>query len=203
MNKRTVALTLPLIGSLALIACGGGANTQGPLMLDSFENELTKQTVDFGSSADSVVEVVASDRSVCGDQSLQLNYDLGESGYMYVARGYGLDAIKALWEGPPPDDVDWTQYTGVSLQVYGNATGQIAVDVKDSGNELHRVMITDDFEGWQEVVIPFGEFKAREDWQPNIADRNQSLDFPIQSFQFEHKTPGKGTVLFDCVQAVR
>ena len=64
-------------------------------------------------------------------------------------------------------------------------------------------MVKDDFEGWKEMVIPFTSFIARGDWQPDTADGNRKLDFPVQSYQFEPKTVGSNVLYFDCVTLVK
>jgi hypothetical protein len=85
--------------------------------------------------------------------------------------------------------------------MYGsNSSGVIAFDLKDKGGELWRFLIDDDFSGWKEVVCPLKEFFPRGDWQPETAERNEKLDFPVTSFQFEPRLPGKGAYYFDCVK---
>lgn len=174
------------------------------VMLDSFEGAVSKKSADFGSSKDTKITVTASkDKKVCGNQSLQIEYDLSSSGYMYCARGYGLDVFGAVWEGPQPDKISWDDFSGISLQVYGSKRGDIAFDLKDNGGEMWRFMIQDDFNGWKEVYVPFYSLTVREDWQPPKADGNKLLDFPVKSFQFEPRKAGAGTVNFDCVKVVK
>jgi hypothetical protein len=174
------------------------------LMLDSFEGPLNAKTVDFGSDDTSSLAVTAAtDQKMCGAQALKMTYTLEPGGYMWCARGYGLDVLGATWEAPPPQNIDWAKYNAVSFMLYGDGKGaSLAFDVKDAGGELHRFMVTDNTPGWREVLIPFSAFKPRADWQPSTADGNHKLDLPIRSFQWEPKTPGSGTFYFDCVKLV-
>ncbi len=175
------------------------------VLLDSFEGGISNETVDYGSSEDSLVTVGADKTiKVCGDQSLNIIYDLKPSGYMWIARGFGLDVSgAALWE-TGPQDIKWKNYKSFSLYMYGNNTGGVvAFDIKDKGGEFFRFLLDDDFSGWKEIICPFDQFMVRADWQPDNAERNQVIDFPIMSFQFEPRLPGIGTYHFDCVKLVK
>ncbi len=181
-----------------------GCAQKKELLLDSFEGPLTKETVDYGSSEGSSVVVSAeSNLKVCGAQSLRLDYELKPQGYMWIARGYKLDVEGAAKWLLPPSQIIWGKYNAFSVYVYGrNSGGVIAFDIKDSRQEMWRFIIDDDFSGWREIICPFDAFFARKDWQPASATVNDVLDFPIMSFQFEPRTPSKGTYYFDCVKLV-
>lgn len=185
--------------SILLGACYG---LQRELLIDSFEGEISDETVDFGSSQGSVLKVEAEKNlKVCGDQSIKLDYDLKPSGYMWTARGYNLD-IKgaARWE-VSPEGIHWTKYNAFKIHMYGNNSGGvIAFDIKDLRGEYWRFLIDDDFEGWKEIVCLFSAFFARKDWQPQDATADEILDFPIMSFQLEPRLPGKGVYYFDCIK---
>lgn len=184
----------------------GGCQPQSKsLLIDSFEGPLNKETVDYGSEEHSSVSVgAAKDIKVCGEQSLKVTYELKPSSYMWVARGYNLDVKgAACWE-IAPDNINFSNYNAFSLKMYGgNSGGIVAFDIKDAGGEMWRFVIDDDFSGWKEIVLPFSNFFARTDWQPQGSSTNGALDFPIMSFQFEPRTPGKGIYYFDCVQLVK
>lgn len=206
MTLKQGLVLISVFGLMIISACSNKPASQysQEVPLDSFEGAINKKTVDFGSSKDTkIVVTAAKDKKVCGNQSLQIEYDLNPSGYMYCARGYGLNVFGSVWEGPKPPEITWDKFDGISVQVYGSKSGDIAMDVKDGGGEMWRYLIQDDFNGWKEVFIPFFLFKVREDWQPSTADGNKILDFPIQSFQFEPRKPGPGKVNFDCVKIVK
>ena len=177
---------------------------QGPeeLVLDSFEGEISSATVDYGTSEGSSLEVKASqDRKIDGSQSLKVEYILKPSGYMWVARGYNLDVEGAGVWSVVPEEVPWNLYNTISVYMYGrNTDGIIAFDIKDAGGELWRFILDDNFSGWKEMVCPFSQFFVRTDWQPQSADYNKVLDFPIMSFQFEPRMPGGGVFYFDSVK---
>ncbi|MBU1113076.1 MAG: hypothetical protein KKH93_04300 [Candidatus Omnitrophica bacterium] len=194
-----------LILGLVLFLAAGCSFGPKEVVLDSFEGVISAETVDYGSSEDSLVTVGA-DKSLkaCGEQSLKVLYDLKPSGYMWIARGYGLDVVgAALWE-VVPQDVKWRSYKSISVSMYGNNSGAVvAFDIKDKGGEIFRFLLEDDFSGWKEIICPFEQFFVRADWQPETAERNQVIDFPVMSFQFEPRLPGIGTYYFDCVKLVK
>jgi len=182
-------------------------NANDALLIDNLEITVTggpQGTVDFGSGGDSSVEV-SSESSIKnqGGKSVKVEYTAVDGGYMWIARGTGLDASNAGWT-PKLEDIDWDKYNAISVYIYGGNTGDsIAFDLKDAGGEMWRYIITDDFDGWKQIGLPFNQFYARSDWQPASADNNSQLDFPIKSYQFEPLAPGKGTFYFDQVEVVK
>ena len=196
---------IPLFISLFLIFSSSCTKAPPEFLIDSFEGEISSETVDFGSSNNSSLTVV-SDKEIkaCGEQSLRLDFELNPSGYMWAARGYSLKIDGAAkWEASPRD-IKWSKYNAFSLYMHGrNSGGVIAFDLKDSGGELWRFFLDDDRAGWKEFICPFAGFFPRRDWQPENADRNEVLDFPIMSFQFEPRIMGKGVYYFDCVKLIK
>jgi hypothetical protein len=174
------------------------------LLLDDFEGQISggpDGTVDFGTGGGSAVEVVA-DTSIknTGNQSIKVSYDAVSGGYMWVARGFDLDAKNAAWL-LKPEDIDWKKFNAISFYMYGSdSKAKIAFDIKDNGKEIWRFLVDDNFTGWKEIVCPFKDFQARQDWQPDNAEKNATIDFPIKSYQFEPLPVGKGVVYFDTVE---
>ena len=122
---------------------------------------------------------------------------------MYVARGFGLDAKNAAWL-LNPEEIAWKEYRAFCFYMYGSdSKTKIAFDIKDKGGEIWRFIVEDNFAGWKQIVCPFDEFFARSDWQPENAEKNDFLSFPITSFQFEPRPEARGTVYFDCVELIR
>ncbi len=199
--RRFYGLVLGLLLFFAL-AC-----KQGPeeVVIDCFDGLINSETVDFGSSEDSSVSVEADKEvKVCGEQSLRIAYDLKPSGYMWIARGYGLDVKGAAQWRVEPGSIDWKRFNAIGLVMYGsNSGGVIAFDIKDAGGEMWRFLLDDDFEGWKDIICPLKQFFVRGDWQPETAERNELLDFPIMSFQFEPRLPGKGSYYFDYIRVLR
>ncbi|MFH1441668.1 MAG: carbohydrate binding domain-containing protein [Candidatus Omnitrophota bacterium] len=179
---------------------------QDKLLLDDFEAGISggpTGTVDFGSGGGSSVEVTAAkDIKYNGNQSLKVVFDAIPGGYMWIARGYGLDAKNSVWL-LRPETIDWGKYKGISFYMYGSNSGTVvAVDIKDAGGELWRYLVTDHFKGWQKVECLFSDFSVRSDWQPDSADNNGQLDFPVKSYQFEVLPEAKGAVYFDDVELI-
>jgi hypothetical protein len=177
------------------------------VLLDDFEVDVSsgpQGTVDFGAGNGSSVEVTADkDTKNSGDQSIKVVYNAVKGGYMYVARGSGLDAKNANWQ-INPEDIKWEEYSAISFYMYGtNSKAQIAFDIKDSGFEIWRYIVTDDFTGWKKIVCSFDKFVVRSDWQPQNADNNGNIDYPIKIFQFEPMAESKGTLYFDTVELVK
>ena len=122
---------------------------------------------------------------------------------MWVARGFGLDAKNSAWL-IKPEAINWKDFSAFSFYMFGSdSKAKIAFDIKDDGNEMWRFIVEDNFTGWKQVVCPFKDFFARGDWQPDNADKNAQMNFPIKSFQFEPRPIAKGTVYFDKVELVK
>ncbi len=172
------------------------------LLIDDFEGVISggpQGSVDFGAGNGSSVEVTAStDIKESGKQAIKVTFDAVPGGYMWVARGQNLDAQNAGWL-LKTEDIAWEKYEGISFYMYGSNSGaDVAFDIKDNGNEIWRFMVKDDFTGWKQIICAFDKFYVRDDWQPDNADKNGKIDYPIKSYQFEPRS-GKGTLYFDAV----
>lgn len=175
------------------------------LVIDDFEGAISggpEGTVDFGTGNGSSLEVTAStDIKQSGKQALKVTFDAVPSGYMWIARGQNLDSKNAGWL-LKTEDIAWEKYSAISFYMYGTNSGiDVAFDIKDSGNEIWRFIVKDDFKGWKQIVCAFDKFYARDDWQPDTADKNGQIDFPLKSYQFEPRS-GKGTLYFDAVALI-
>jgi hypothetical protein len=201
--KKILFSTLFLVSVFSVACLAAGEN----LLLDDFETAVSngsEGTVDFGSGNGSTVEVTsAADTKYWSNMSIKVVYDAVPGGYIYIARGFGLDAKNAGWL-VKPEDVSWDEYKGISYYMYGSESkGRIALDIKDNGGELWRFIVEDNFKGWKQVVCNFSDFAARDDWQPDTADKNMKIDFPLKSYQFEPLPPSKGTLYFDKVELIK
>lgn len=179
---------------------------ENTLLIDDFENPISggpEGTVDYGAGGGSWVDVI-SDTNIkySGKQSLKVTYEAEGGGYMWIAKGFDLDAKNADWL-LKSEDIDWQRFGAISFYMYGNdSKTRIAFDIRDNGFEMWRFMFEDDFTGWKRITCPFNEFFCRSDWQPNNADKNATLDFPIKSFQFEPRPEAKGVLYFDKVELI-
>lgn len=202
MMKKNRFLAIVFLLIIGFVGC---SKAPEEVMIDSFEGQIDKVTVDYGAAEGSSLKVEAdANIKMCGVQSLKIDYELKPSGYMWIARGYNLDVKGAAKWGVLPQNIKWRSFNAVSLQIYGtNNGGVVAFDIKDKGGEIWRYIIDDDFTGWREIICPLKNFFVRKDWQPDSAVKNEVLDFPIMSFQFEPRLPGKGVYYFDCVKVIR
>jgi len=196
-----------LVAALGLFLCGNCLAEGYNLVLDDFEMAVSggaDGTVDFGAGNGSSVQVSgATDIKNSGAQALKVDYEAVGGGYIYVARGAGLDAKNANWV-LKPSDIKWEEYSGISFYIYGSdSKAKIAFDIKDTAGEIWRFITDDDFVGWKKIVVSFDKFIVRDDWQPMDADKNGVLDFPIKIFQFEPLPGTKGTLYFDTVELVK
>jgi len=201
--KRTTLLAAAFVLGLVGLCFAQEKN----LVLDDFEISVSggpQGTVDFGAGNGSNVEVTqATDIKNTGDKALKVVYDAVPGGYIYVARGTGLDAKNANWT-LKPEDIKWENYSAISFYMYGtDSKAKIAFDIKDNGGEIWRFVTEDNFKGWKQIVCKFDKFMVRDDWQPENADKNGKLDFPIKIFQFEPLAGSKGTLYFDTVELVK
>jgi hypothetical protein len=200
--KKMLLLLVVLCLGIGLASCYAEKQF---VLIDDFEGEISGTptgTVDFGAGNGSTVEVTAStDIKQSGNQSLKVTFDAVPDGYMWVARGQNLDAQNAGWL-LKTEDIAWEKFEAISFYMHGNSSGaDVAFDIKDSGNEIWRFMVKDDFTGWKQIICAFDAFYVRNDWQPDSADKNGKIDYPIKSYQFEPRT-GKGTLYFDCVALI-
>ena len=178
----------------------GAAFAGATFLLDDLEGPLVQgDTVDAGAGNGSRVAIVADTQEKhSGAQSIRVDYDAVSGGYIWVARGYGLDVKGAAQWSTPPQDIDWSRYGALSFYYKGDGAGaRIAVDIKDAGGEMLRFMVTDDSKQWKQVICSFDAFFPRGDGQPPNAATNGALDFPIKSFQFEPIAVAKGTLFID------
>lgn len=80
--------------------------------------------------------------------------------------GYGIEFASPA---------DWSNYTAVSFWLYGtNSANTFQFEIFDNGAtgataERFDYVVTDDFNGWQKIVIPFGDFTRATDFQPGGA----------------------------------
>ncbi|OQB12923.1 MAG: Carbohydrate binding domain (family 11) [Candidatus Omnitrophica bacterium ADurb.Bin205] len=201
MKKAGLLVALILVFSVVSFAQGDN------LIIDDFETPIIKGldgTIDYGSGNGSSVEVSSEPKiKYSKDSSLKVVYNAVAGGYMWIARGFDLDAQNAGWL-VDPQDIIWDDYSALAFYMYGSdSKNRIAVDVKDSGNEVWRFIINDDFNGWREVVCPFEQFAVRDDWQPESSDKNSIINFPLKSYQFEPLPESSGTLYFDRVELIK
>jgi len=196
---KKIVFILAFVLGFAALSCAQAED----FLIDDFEGSISggpEGTVDFGAgNGSSVIVTAATDIKYAGSQSLKVDYNAITGGYMWIAKGFGLDAKNAKWLFSP-ENIPWNKYKAISFYAYGSdSKAKVAFDIKDNGNEIWRFIIEDNFKGWKKIVCAFADFYARSDWQPDNADKNGNLDFPIKSYQFEPLPEARGTLYFDFV----
>ncbi len=177
------------------------------LLIDDFSGAISggpDGTVDFGSGGGSTVEVTGSTEiNKSGGQVLKVNFYAVNGGYIWVARGASLDARHSAWL-VQPENIKWTDYSAIAFYMYGSGSkAELVFDIKDNGGEIWRYIVVDNFKGWKQVVCKFSDFAVRADWQPDSADKNSELNFPIKSYQWEPRPVAQGVFYFDEVKLLK
>lgn len=196
-----------LAGFLILVFISAALAEDKLLLIDDFEGPIVgghDGTVDFGTGNGSTLAVTAVAEPVhSGKQALKAEFEALAGGYMWIARGEGVDAKNAHWL-VKPEDINWNEYKAISFWMYGaGSKAQIALEVKDSGGEIWRFISTDNFKGWKQTTCLFSLFAPRNDWQPDTSDKNGELNFPIKSYDFEPLPESKGVLYFDEVVLIK
>lgn len=192
---------------LGLFFSGISFAQEKSLLIDDFGGAISggsEGTVDFGAGGGSTVEVTAaSEVKQSRPQTLKVNFYAVNGGYIWVARGFGLDARNSSWL-VKPENIKWKDYSSIAFYMYGSdSKTDIAFDIKDNGGELWRCMVRDNFKGWKQVVCKFSDFVPLSYWQPDNADINGELDFPLKSYQWEPRPVAKGVLYFDEVKLLK
>ncbi|HXJ22596.1 MAG TPA: CIA30 family protein [Polyangia bacterium] len=184
MNKlrfrysTTTAILATLVTGALFGACsgggGGGSESGGSdqvtaaaavagSSIDDFNETNTSAWVPFADKSSTISTVRAADHADSTGASLQIDYNVASGGYAGIERGF-------------QPAVDWSSITAMNLWINGRATGHsFLVQLYDAGQERWEAHFTVDFNGWQQVTIPFSSFKAAA-WQAPEAKANGVLD---------------------------
>ncbi|MET8290873.1 glycoside hydrolase family 3 N-terminal domain-containing protein [Streptomyces sp. NPDC048448] len=170
--RRTALLASAalLVGLLPLAAAGtvAAADDPAPVPVDRFEGEVpfASQPADgiftWGGDADDppALALTARPDAPEGDKVLGGDYDI--SGYGGFTHDFAA--------GQPAHD--WSAHRGIRFWWDGqNNAKKVNFEIKDGGahgeaSELWTTSFTDDFTGWKQIEIPFGNFTYRTDYQP-------------------------------------
>ncbi|QLJ04748.1 glycoside hydrolase family 3 C-terminal domain-containing protein [Streptomyces sp. NEAU-sy36] len=171
MPRPRTALLLPgalLAALLPLSATARAADDPPPVPVDRFEGEVpfASQPADgiftWGGDTDDPPTLRLADRADApeGAKVLAGTYDI--SGYGGFTHDFAA--------GRPAHD--WSAHQGIGFWWEGHDTGRkVAFEIKDGGangeaSELWTTSFTDDFTGWKQIRLPFGDFTYRTDYQP-------------------------------------
>ncbi|MER8060341.1 MULTISPECIES: glycoside hydrolase family 3 N-terminal domain-containing protein [unclassified Streptomyces] len=171
MRRPRTALLVPgalLAALLPLSAAAHAAADPPPVPVDRFEGEVpfASQPADgiftWGGDSDDPPTLSLADRADApeGAEVLTGSYDI--SGYGGFTHDFAADRPAH----------DWSAHQGIRFWWEGHDNGKkIAFEIKDGGangeaSELWTTSFTDDFTGWKQIQIPFGDFTYRTDYQP-------------------------------------
>lgn len=171
MRRPRTALLVPgalLAALLPLSAAAHAAADPPPVPVDRFEGEVpfASQPADgiftWGGDSDDPPTLSLADRADApeGAKVLTGSYDI--SGYGGFTHDFAADRPAH----------DWSAHQGIRFWWEGHDNGKkIAFEIKDGGangeaSELWTTSFTDDFTGWKQIRIPFGDFTYRTDYQP-------------------------------------
>lgn len=178
LKRQILSVLLLALFSLSGLAVLAQEESAAPLM-DDFETETLFMVTDEFNNAighapwgDTLGNVQLSlkdvERDGVAQRVLAINYDIGSWGGFTHALNDGTNWISQ----------DWTAFNALQFSLYGNNTGGVVqVEIFDNRNpglntdtaERWFYRINDDYEGWQDFVIPFDNFQRRTDFQPGGA----------------------------------
>jgi hypothetical protein len=146
-------------------------------------NEPEKSLFDFDKPSDRAWETDGDDGSDISSQFI----DLEESG---DPADYGKKALEVRYSNNEwcsasfsfmknstvPELRDWRKYWGLRFSIYGDRESTVLkLQINDSGNEGFITNITCK-EGWNDILVPFKNFKKDPTYQEPGADLNNKLD---------------------------
>ncbi|MDN3025076.1 glycoside hydrolase family 3 N-terminal domain-containing protein [Streptomyces sp. S.PB5] len=170
MRRTALLASVTLLAGLVPLAAAQAAADPAPtpVPIDRFEGEVPFQgppaegIFTWGGDTDDPPTLQLSARADApeGEKVLSGTYDI--SGYGGFTHDYAF--------AEPAHD--WSAHRGIRFWWEGQNNGKkIAFELKDGGangeaSELWTTTFTDDFTGWKQIEIPFGDFAYRTDYQP-------------------------------------
>jgi len=149
---------LPLVDDFEMdeLLSGQDANASIGFITWSDGSAVSIQTISVAEGGDLALPEQTTTNTI-----LQLNTEVTSGGWSGFSHAFANAALDT-WTPQ-----DWSPYEGISMWLYGNATGgTLFIDILDNRNassiaddaERWTTEISDDFEGWQFIEIPFTEF---------------------------------------------
>ncbi|MES4892568.1 glycoside hydrolase family 3 N-terminal domain-containing protein [Streptomyces sp. NPDC096012] len=168
MRRTALLASAALLAGLLPWATARAADDPAPTPVDRFEGE-----VPFASQPAEGIFTWGGDTDDPPALSLTARTDAPEGAKVltgtYDISGYG-GFTHDFAAGEPAHD--WSGHQGIRFWWDGRNNGRkIAFEIKDGGangeaSELWTTSFTDDFTGWKQIRIPFGDFAYRTDYQP-------------------------------------
>ncbi|GGW74694.1 hypothetical protein GCM10010503_60440 [Streptomyces lucensis JCM 4490] len=168
MRRTALLASAALLAGLLPWATAQAADDPPPVPVDRFEGE-----VPFASQPAEGIFTWGGDTDDPPALRLDARTDAPEGAKVlagtYDISGYGGFTHDYAAAGPAHD---WSAHRGIRFWWEGQDNGgKIAFEIKDGGangeaSELWTASFTDDFTGWKQIEIPFGDFTYRTDYQP-------------------------------------
>jgi len=207
MRKKTYLFPLALlIGLLLFVALAGPISFARPAgdppLIDDFEGDLPDTWFSYGDygSGTAINTTVVATSTVPGlDPNNVLEIDYNSAGW---GAGTGNDL----------GGQDWSQYDGFSFWFRGAATGGIFrvllsdnpnPDVTGDSAERFAYEFSDDSDGWQHVLIPWGAFFRDPGFQPPGAPDDGLTLTDVQAYALALPVGTTAAVYLDDVRLVK
>ncbi|MFF4831591.1 glycoside hydrolase family 3 N-terminal domain-containing protein [Streptomyces sp. NPDC001315] len=168
MPRTALLVSAALLAALVPLSSARAADDPAPTPVDRYEGEVpfasqpAEGIFTWGSDSDDPPTLALEERADApeGEKVLSGTYDIS---------GYGGFTHDFAANQPAHD---WSAHEGIRFWWDGQDNGKkIAFEIKDGGangeaSELWTTSFTDDWTGWKQVEIPFGDFVYRTDYQP-------------------------------------
>jgi hypothetical protein len=181
-GTRTIRTALALVATLGVVgtlaagcgneSAGGSSETttttaaaqSGGTMIDSFEGGNASGWTPFMTGGSSISSASAPLHAEGASASTEITYSVVSGGSAGLERDFSTPQ-------------DWSQSSALTLWVYGRSTGHsFLVQVYDAGHERWEARFPVNFNGWQQITIPFSGLTAAS-WQPPTATVDGVRDF--------------------------
>ena len=199
-NKITSKGNKPVrlyFSDIKFVKGNNGAVSNSEYWKNFLSSEPDKLICDFNDSADIKrwhIEVDPTSKVTCNSyvvdtsRVIRMNYKIGSFGSI----GYTIDDKDTLKR-------NWSHHSAIKLDIYSSEKNQTCMLLLcDAGNEAWCANF-ETKEGWQNITLPFSQFKPFEWWQPEDAKIDHKMD--MNSIRMYDLRPGaigkKGTLMLD------
>ena len=119
-----------------------------------------------------------------GNYSMKYDYDLTGAGYCGVTKRL--------------DEADWTGFDGIKFNIYSDGSDRETTIqfIDGAGAYWESIQKVTAEKGWQEVKIPFSDFKLQS-WGTSASEITLANVNQISIYAGTNGKPGKGTWYFD------
>jgi hypothetical protein len=163
-------------------------------------NEPEKPLFDFDKPSDCVWETEGDDGSDISFQIIDIedngdpsNYGKKELEVRYSNNEWCYASFSFLKNSTPAELRDWRKFWGLRFALYSDRESMVLkMQINDSGNEAFITNITCK-EGWNDILVPFKNFKKDPTYQEPGTDLNNKLDLDaVMQISINPATSGSG-----------